>query len=220
MVVILGAIFYLLSKHFKKVYEVIQNRFIFNLNEREIIEEKRKALKKEHYQFTWDNTHISEMEVPRHANFIGVSLSDLNWRTKFHINIAYIKRGDRIIEIPNSEAVLYPLDKLGIIGTDEHIQKFEKYLTIIGESVPNEKVKDKLNIGMQRVVVPENVPELGYREVGWVKDTAEGIVVLIERYGAKFYNPERDVMIEPGDYLTIVADKDKLKQFIKEYNLK
>lgn len=220
LVVILGAIFYLLSKHFKKVYEVIQNRFIFNLNEREIIEEKRKALKKEHYQFTWDNTHISEMEVPRHANFIGVSLSDLNWRTKFHINIAYIKRGDRIIEIPNSEAVLYPLDKLGIIGTDEHIQKFEKYLTIIGESVPNEKVKDKLNIGMQRVVVPENVPELGYREVGWVKDTAEGIVVLIERYGAKFYNPERDVMIEPGDYLTIVADKDKLKQFIKEYNLK
>lgn len=220
LIVILGAIFYLLSKHFKNVYEVIQNRFIFNLNEREIIEEKRKALKKEHYQFTWDNTHISEMEVPRHANFVGVPFNELNWRTKFHINIAYIKRGDRIIEIPNSESVLYPLDEIGIIGTDEHIQKFEKYLTIIGESVPTEKVKDKLNIGMQRVVVPENVPDLAYREVGWVKDTAEGIVVLIERHGIKIYNPERDVMIEPGDYLTIVANKGKLKEFIKKYNLK
>lgn len=220
LIIILGAIFYLLSKHFKKVYEIIQNRFIFNLNEREIIEEKRNALKKEHYQFTWDNTHISEMEVPRHANFVGVPFNELNWRTKFHINIAYIKRGDRIIEIPNSESVLYPLDEIGIIGTDEHIQKFEKYLTIIGESVPTEKVKDKLNIGMQRVVVPENVPDLAYREVGWVKDTAEGIVVLIERHGIKIYNPERDVMIEPGDYLTIVANKGRLKEFIKKYNLK
>lgn len=221
LIAIIGGILYLLSKHFKKVYNIIQNRFIFNLNEREIIEEKRKALaKKEHYQFSWDNTHISEMEVPRHANFIGIPLNDLNWRTKFQVNIAYIKRGDRIIEIPNSESVLFPLDEIGIIGTDEHIQKFEKYLSIIGESVPNEKVKDKLNISMERVVIPENVPELSYREVGWVKDTSEGIVVLIERHGFKIYNPERDVMIEPGDYLTIVADKTKLKKFIKTYNLK
>lgn len=220
LIAVLSIIFYFLSKQFKNLYNIIQDRFIFNLNEREILEEKRKAIKREHYQFSWDNTHISEMEVPRHANFIGVPLNDLNWRTKFHINIAYIKRGDRILEIPNSESILYPLDEIGIIGTDEHIQKFEKYLAIIGESVPTDKVKDKLNIGMEKVVIPENVTELAYQDVGWVKDTSNGIVVLIERHGIIIHNPERDVMIEPGDYLTIVADKNKLKDFIKTYNLK
>ena len=221
-IVILFGILYFLSKHFHKVYDIIQNRFIYNLNEREIIEEKRLQAKKENYQYTWDNTHISDMQVPRHANFIGVPLGELNWRTKFHINIAYIKRGDRIIQMPNSESVLYPLDEIGIIGTDEQIQKFENYINIIGESVPTptEDSKDHINITMDKVVIPENVPGIQYQDIGWIKDTSFGIVVSLERNGQISYNPDRDVMIEPGDYLTIVADKKKLKQFIKLYNLK
>lgn len=220
LIVVLLTLMYLLSKHFNKVYNIIQDRFLFNLNEREIIEEKRKAKKKENYQYTWDNTHISEMEVPRHANFIGVPLGDLNWRIKFQINIAYIKRGDRIIQMPNSESVLYPLDQMGIIGTDEQIQKFEKYLSIIGESVPNESVKDRIDITMDKIVIPENVIDIAYQDVGWMKDTTNGIVVSIERDGVISYNPDREVILEPGDYLTLVADKKKLKTFVKQYNLK
>ncbi|MBF0598266.1 cation:proton antiporter [Faecalibacter rhinopitheci] len=220
LIVVLLGLMYLLSKHFNNIYSIIQNRFIYNLNEREILEEKKQKIKKENYQYTWDNTHISEMYVPRHANFIGVPLGDLNWRTKFHINIAYIKRGDRIIQMPNSESVLYPLDEIGIIGTDEQIQKFEKYLSIIGESVPTSDIKDRIDITMDKVVVPENVADVAYQDVGWVKDTSTGIVVSIERDGKIVYNPDREIMIEPGDYLTIVADKKKLKEFIKLYNLK
>ena len=215
------ALMYFLSKHFNNVYNFIQDRFIFNLNEREIIQKKKEELKKkENYQYTWDNTHISDMIVPRHANFVGVPLGELNWRTKFHINIAYIKRGDRIIQMPNSESVLFPFDEIGIIGTDEQIQKFEKYLTIIGESVPTNNVKDRIDITMEKVVIPENVPDVAYQDVGWVKDTSGGIIVSIERNGEIVYNPDRDVIIEEGDYLTIVADKKKLKEFIKTYNLK
>jgi len=219
-IVLLLGILYLLSKHFNKVYNLIQDRFIYNLNEREILAEKSKLAQKENYQFTWDNTHISDMEVPRHANFIGVPLGELNWRTKFQINIAYIKRGDRIIQMPNSESVLYPLDEIGIIGTDEQIQKFENYLKIIGESVPTENIKEQLDITMDKVVIPENVPDVFYQNIGWVKDTSSGIVVSIERDGTITFNPDRDAIIEPGDYLTIVADKKRLKQFIKDYNLK
>jgi len=220
LIVVLLTILYFLSKHFNKLYNLIQNRFIYNLNEREIIAEKRKTKRQENYQYSWDNTHISDMIVPQHANFIGVPLGDLNWRTKFHINIAYIKRGDRIIQMPNSESVLYPLDKIGIIGTDEQIQKFEKYLTIVGESVPTETIKDSINITMDKVVIPDDVADVAYQDVGCVKDTSGGIVVSIERDGQIVYNPDRDVMIESGDYLTIVADKKKLKTFIKDYNLK
>ena len=220
LIVFILTALYFLSKHFNTIYSIIQNRFLYNLNEREIIEEKRQAQLKDNYQYTWDNTHISEMEVPRHANFIGVPLGELNWRTKFHINIAYIKRGDRIIQMPTSTDVLYPLDEIGIIGTDEQIQKFEKYLSIIGESIPTESVKDRIDITMDKVVIPKGVADVAYQDVGWVKDTTHGIVVSIERDGMISYNPDRDAIIEAGDYLTIVADKKKLKEFIKTYNLK
>lgn len=219
-IILFLGILYFLSKHFHKVYDLIENRFIYNLNEREILKEEKAQKKRENYQYTWDNTHISDMEVPRHANFIGVPLGELNWRTKFHINIAYIKRGDRVIEMPDKESVLYPLDEIGIIGTDEQIQKFENYLTIIGESVPTENIKEKIDITMDKVVIPDDNADVLNKTIGWIKDTSRGIVVSIEREGSISYNPERFTTIEPGDYITIVADKKKLKEFIKLYNLK
>ena len=213
---------YFLSKYFNQFYNYIQTKFIYNLNEREILTKKIEEKKKQDkYQYTWDNTHISDMIVPQNANFIGVPLGELDWRTKFQINIAYIKRGDRIIQTPNSESVLYPFDKIGIIGTDEHIQRFEKYLQIIGETPPeNNDLKNTDNFTLDKVVIPNDFCVLEHKSIGWVKDTAKGIVVSIERDGKMIHNPDRNVPIELGDYLTIVADKKNLKNFIQEYHLK
>lgn len=213
---------YLLSKYFNQFYNYIQSKFIYNLNEREIVQEKEKQrIKQEKFQYTWDNTHISDMTVPQNANFIGVRLGDLDWRTKFQINIAYIKRGDRILQIPNSESILYPFDKIGIIGTDEQLQRFEKYLQIIGETPPEEnQIKNTDNFTLDKVVVPQDFCRLQYKTVGWVKDNSKGIIVSIERNGEIIQNPDRNVEIKLGDYLTIVADKKNLKAFVKDFHLK
>ncbi|WP_333663207.1 cation:proton antiporter [Chishuiella changwenlii] len=213
---------YILSKYFNQFYNYIQSKFIYNLNEREIVQEEEKQRKKqERFQYTWDNTHISDMTVPQNANFIGVRLGDLDWRTKFQINIAYIKRGDRILQTPNSESVLYPFDKIGIIGTDEQLQRFEKYLQIIGETPPEEnEIKNTDNFTLDKVVVPQDFCRLEYKTVGWVKDNSRGIIVSIERNGEIIHNPDRNVEIKLGDYLTIVADKKNLKAFIQDFHLK
>lgn len=222
LVVGLSIMMYLLSKYFNQFYNYIQSKFIYNLNEREIVQEKEEQRKKqEKFQYTWDNTHISDMTVPQNANFIGVRLGDLDWRTKFQINIAYIKRGDRILQIPNSESILYPFDKIGIIGTDEQLQRFEKYLQIIGETPPEEnQIKNTDNFTLDKVVVPQDFCRLQYKTVGWVKDNSKGIIVSIERNGEIIQNPDRNVEIKLGDYLTIVADKKNLKAFIKDFHLK
>ncbi|MDM1522785.1 cation:proton antiporter [Empedobacter sp. 225-1] len=213
---------YFLSKFFNQFYNYIQTKFIYNLNEREILSKRiQEKKKKEKFQYTWDNTHISDMIVPQNANFVGVRLGELDWRTKFQINIAYIKRGDRIIQTPNSESVLYPFDKIGIIGTDEYIQRFEKYLDIIGETPSeNNDLKNTDNFTLDKVVIPSDFCALEHKTIGWVKDTAKGIVVSIERNGKMIHNPDRNVAIELGDYLTIVADKKNLKKFIQTYHLK
>jgi len=213
---------YFLSKYFNQFYNYIQSKFIYNLNEREIVQEEEKQRKKqERFQYTWDNTHISDMTVPQNANFIGVRLGDLDWRTKFQINIAYIKRGDRILQTPNSESILYPFDKIGIIGTDEQLQRFEKYLQIIGETPPEEnEIKNTDNFTLDKVVVPQDFCRLEYKTVGWVKDHSKGIIVSIERNGEIIHNPDRNVEIKLGDYLTIVADKKNLKAFIQDFHLK
>ena len=70
---------YFLSKYFNQFYNYIQTKFIYNLNEREILTKKIEEKKKQDkFQYTWDNTHISDMIVPQNANFIGVPLGELD----------------------------------------------------------------------------------------------------------------------------------------------
>lgn len=212
-------VFYFLSKNFKSFYDRIVNKFIYNLNEREIIEREIEA--NANYISTWDDTHITDIKVPEHASFLGISLIDLNWRNRFKINIAYIKRGDLIIQLPDRERKIYPFDTIGIIGNDEQIQGFEAYLhDIKAEPLPY-RITDKVdNITLVKIRIDSQSCKIENETIRWIKEqTKGGIVVSIERNGELNYSPNRDVAIELGDYLTIVADKKELKMFIKEYNL-
>ena len=100
---------------------------MFNLNDRDIKEQKKdkkKKLETENGLSLWD-THLSDFEVSPNAGYVGSRLCELAWREKFGINIAYIKRGDNIIPIPQEDDKVFPFDKLGLIGTDEQIKNFE-----------------------------------------------------------------------------------------------
>lgn len=218
---LLATIIYFISPGLRNYYKSLTNRFVFNLNEREIeSEEKRKLENKKHYRYTWDNTHISEITVPKHVDFVGKPLSELQWRHRFNINIVYIKREDNVIQVPTSSDVLFSNDVLGIIGTDEQIQGFEHYLKSIEIMLEASQNSSDLNIAMDKVAIPDAEAAKKCQNVGWMKDHARGLVVAIERDGEMIYNPDRNIPIYEGDYVTIVANKKDLKNFILENNLK
>ncbi|WP_068595255.1 cation:proton antiporter [Vaginella massiliensis] len=214
----LGLVMYLINPGLRNYYKMLTNRFVFNLNEREI--QSKKSEQKSLYRYTWDNTHISEINVPKHIDFAGKTLEELNWRKRFNINIVYIKRGGNIIQMPSSSDVLFSNDILGIIGTDEQIQGFEQYIKSIEKLIEASEVSTDLNITMDKVAVPDSVSAALCKNVGWVKDKAKGLVVAIERNGEMIYNPDRNIPILEGDYITIVADKKNLREFIQENHLK
>ncbi len=123
----------LFSKRIQRFYQRLEGRFLTNLNEREIAEEEREgrsgnSLRK---QFSpqselspWD-AHIVDLEVSQQADFIGKPLAELAWREKYGVNIAYIKRGDKLIYAPGRHDRLLPFDHVGIIVTDEQMQVFK-----------------------------------------------------------------------------------------------
>lgn len=97
----------LFSKRIQKLYQRIEGRFISNLNARETAAAEDDSFdagllrKNADFQtdlLPWD-AHIVEMEVNPQAEYIGRSLVELGWREKFGVNIAYIKRGDKLIHV-------------------------------------------------------------------------------------------------------------------------
>lgn len=207
-------ILFLFSRNIQKFYQRIERRFIFNLNEREIVEEDKQKMKNmarneiDTGLEAWD-AHIVEMEVNPLAKFVGIPLVDLAWREKYGINIAYIKRGDQLIHVPGRHNRLLPYDRAGIIASDDQMTEFKPVFDSAEPGKINEmEIGD---IALQTLHVDEHNKLKGQtiRDSG-IRQLTNGIIIGIERNGERILNPESTTVLEWDDILWIVGDRKKI----------
>lgn len=207
-------VLFIFSKKIQKFYNRIHARFLDNLNEREIEAttvngDPNAALS------PWD-AHLADFEVNPNAAFIGQPLQELAWREQYGINIAYIKRGDRMIYAPGAKERLYPLDELGVIGTDEQLQSFKPVIDS-KNGADDADAEDINDIALQKIVVDEHtlLKGLTIRESG-IREKTSGLVVGIERDGQRILNPESQTVLEWNDIVWIVGDRKKIQELVKD----
>lgn len=209
----------LFSKRIQQLYQRIEGRFITNLNARETAAAKddsfdanllRKNADIQSHLVPWD-AHIVEMEVNPHAEYIGKSLSELGWREQFGINIAYIKRGDKLIHVPGRNNRLMPFDHVGIIATDEQVQPFKLVFDATESIAPDDVDID--DIALQKILVDEHTQLKGMdiRSSG-LRERTNGLVVGIQRDKERILNPDSSTILEWGDIIWIVGNKKKIQQ--------
>ena len=208
----------LFSNKIKHFYHRLEDRFLSNLNERQLLAQKRaneeeiakKRLRPQSDLSPWD-AHMVSLEVNPHAEYIGKTLLELAWREDYGINIAYIKRGENLIYAPNRLSRLLPFDDVGIIATDEQMQKFKPVFEEAGSVEINEKGTD--DIILQKMVVNENnrLKGLTIRGSG-IREHTNGLVVGIERNEERILNPGSDTKFEWGDIIWIVGEREKIKK--------
>jgi CPA2 family monovalent cation:H+ antiporter-2 len=155
------------------------------------------------------------LEVDPHAEYIGKTLLELAWREKFGINIAYIKRGNNLMYAPDRYTRLLPFDNVGIIATDEQMQKlkpvFEQTKNI--DSAEN-AIED---IVLQKMVVNENNRLKGQTIRGsGIRERTKGLVVGIQRNDERILNPPSDTEFQWGDIIWIVGERKKIQELNKQ----
>ena len=113
------------SRWTKKRSIKMERVFIHNLRSRDIMAQvngEKKPLYEGHLLDR--DIHISEFEVPVDSTWGGKSLQQLHLRQRFGIDMSSIMRGSQRLNIPNGETIIFPGDKLQVIGNDEQLQKF------------------------------------------------------------------------------------------------
>lgn len=210
-------VLFLFSKRIQKLYQRIEGRFLSNLNSREIAAEEIKRsdndFLKKHFDpdsdlLPWD-AHLIDLVVNQHAGYIGKTLSELEWREKFGINIAYIRRGDRLIYAPGRHNTLLPYDHVGIIATDDQIQLFKPIFDTEEQEAPVDQNTD--NIILQKIVVNEQNKLKGSSITSsGIREKTNGLVIGIERNKMRILNPPSDTRFEWGDIVWIVGDRKKI----------
>lgn len=208
-VVLIGLIL-LFAKKIHAFYLTVEERFFTNFNQREIQHAKihRKELA------PWD-AHISQYKLPVGSACIGKTLSELRLREHIGVNVAMIKRGRvETVIAPTGATMLFPGDRVYVIGTDEQLDDFNDY---IQPEVDNTD-KSGRKVVLKKLPVPDESHLVGKSiKESQIRENTSGIIVGIERGGRRMLNPESDTVFEPDDKVWVVGDAQLIKQFKKEY---
>lgn len=199
----------LFPKKLYAFYNKIEGHFLKNYHGREIA----KTNKRQNVLSPWDG-HMANFNIALASNIVGKTLEELRIREHFGINIATIKRGEIIINIPLRSERLFPGDEISVIGTDEQVVAFKNYLDQHDIDLPEEVLEDEIILQQlelkNRICIGKTIRESQIRE------KTHGIIVGIERNGKRILNPESHLILEADDTLWIAGDKKKIASFLSE----
>ena len=206
LAVLIGlTLFYIASQQNMKNFMKMEERFLTNLNGRSSIPE----LKIPH-DLTGD-IHIELFEISNYSECIGKSLVDLNLRHLYGINIISIMRGNCRIDLPKRDEVLYPHDKILVVGNDDQMRKikdiFEKDETQL-EACPIHETMDihQIQLHPDSPFVHKALTECKFTE------QYQCLVIGYKRSGNFVENPPSRTIFESDDILWIVGEKSAVEE--------
>ena len=153
--------------------------------------------------------HIAEFEVPSDSKWMGQTLKQLNLGRKYGVHISSILRGGWRINIPDGDYVIFPGDKLQVIGSDEQFTSFREALEKerLGVDVnfeQREMLLRQLIIGHDSPFVGKTLIESG------IRDFYSCMVIGLEE-GKQNLSPCRpNRKFEEGDIIWVVGERESL----------
>ena len=206
-----------LSRRLKHRSIKLERLFIKNLRSREIAEQvngERRPLFEG--RLLDRDIHIGDFDIPEDSTWIGRTLKDLQFRNRFGVHVSSILRGSLRINIPNGRQIIFPGDRISVIGSDEQLKNFSQ--AIANELIPEDPEIEKREMKLCKFILSDGTPFIGktLAESG-IRDRYGCMVVGVEegQENLTLVDPQRK--FEKGDIIWLVgeeADLEKVRQQI------
>lgn len=203
------------SKRLKRQSILMERHFFSNLVAREVEQERKAPINQRFANHLLErDLHLADFEVKQNSPSMGKSLKELNFRQKCNVNIVTIIRGEKRINIPGGDERLYPFDKLVVVGADDDLEHFRKYLEErYKKSYAEQSNTRKEEMNMEQIIISEGSRLIGRSIIeSGIRDKAACLVIGIERGSSSIKNPPPCTVFEEGDIVWIVGERDKLIQ--------
>ena len=193
-------VFTLVPNPLRKRILNIEKRFINNINERE----NRRTGRENNLV---SDLHLAYMRVGYDCPFVGEKLRNLDLRTRYGVNLVNIQRAGKQYPVPSGEMRLFPGDVLGVIATEDQIQRL---LPLV------EAQKDHIETSNQEVkfihfTISDQSPIVGMKlENTHLREDYDALLVAVQRGEDNYISPTLDLTFHAGDILWIVGNPKKL----------
>ncbi|GAB3165231.1 cation:proton antiporter [Telluribacter humicola] len=200
--------FVLFYQKLQQFYHRIESRFIQNLNSRE-------QDGKSNYILPPWNAHLAFFNISADSPLVGKSLNSLQLREKYGINVVMIERGSKRILLPNQYEVLFPSDRIEVIGTDEQLSVFRTLVETVSADGKILLADDNpISLEHIKVLSSHTITGQTIRE-SRIREYTNGLIVGLEREGTRILNPDSTEIINPGDVIWIAGDRKLIRQIFQ-----
>ena len=193
-------VFMLMPSPLRKRINKIEKRFINNINERE-----NRRTGREHNLVS--DLQVAYMKVGHDCPFVGDRLRNLDLRTRYGVNLVNIQRGNKLHPVPSGEMRIFPGDVLGVIGTEDQIQRMLPLVEAQKESsdTPSPDVK------FIHFAISEDSPIVNVTlENARLREDYGSLLVAVQRGEDNYISPTPSLSFKPGDILWIVGNPKQL----------
>ena len=192
---------FVFSKRVRKRMRSIEEKFLNNLNERELRRSGRN-------NNVIGDLHLAFMTVSYACPAVGRRLADSGIRSRYGVSIASIQRGAKLLPVPDGETRIFPGDVLGVIGTDDEIQRLIPVIEAPVDDTEQTPARD--TIKLVSIQISGNSPLLG-KKVGnsGLSTKYQSLLVSMMR-DEKYFTPDASTQFMTHDILWLVGNPEQL----------
>lgn len=201
-----AVILMILSRRLKNSSIRMERLFILNLRSREIAAQSQ-GLKRPLYEgrLLDKSIHISEITIPADSEWAGKTLMQLGLGQRFGVHVSRISRGHQYFNIPGADAIVFPQDRLQVIGSDDQLAMLSEALH--SELVPEDTDIEKREMKLHQLVLTANHELVGKKlsESG-LREKYGCMLVGMEQGQEHLTQVDPQHVFEVGDILWVVGE--------------
>lgn len=204
----------IVSRRIKNRSIRMERMFIQNLRSREIKAQVLGTKRPLYEGHLLDrDVHIAEIQVPEGSKWAGRSLKELEIGSRFGVHVSSILRAGRRYNIPGADDVIFPTDKIQVIGSDDQLKTFND--TITHEIYEDDPDIEKREMKLRQMIIGSNSPFVGktLSESG-IRDAYNCMVVGLEEGKETLSSVAPDYRFSEGDILWVVGETDDITNLL------
>ena len=207
----------IMSRRLKRHSIRLERLFVQNLRSRDIaaqVHGRKRPLYEGHLLDR--NVHLAHIDVPENSLWAGKTLSELHVGKRFGVHLSSILRGNTRMNIPNGETVIFPGDKIQVIGNDEQLTAFNA--AINSELRAEDPDIEKREMKLRRMIVSNNSAFCGQTLGGsGIRDKFNCMVVGIETGEENLSMVESSHVFEKGDIIWLVGEVEDIQRLMQVF---
>ena len=153
--------------------------------------------------------HIADFEVPANSLWMGKTLKELNLGSQFGVHVSSILRANRRLNIPDGSDIIFPGDRLRVIGSDQQLTSFHHSLQ--EDIFPDDYDLEKREMQLRSMILSANSPFVGktLRDSG-IRDQFNCMVVGLEEGKENLSQVKPSYVFQKGDIIWVVGEEENL----------